>query len=59
LPGVRQIREIAEEDNRFAKRPDFISRTLHRNPPIGEPVDFDDSELDRFVQNFFARLPCA
>jgi hypothetical protein len=57
LPGVRQILEIAEEDNRFAKRPGFISRTLHRNPPIGESVDFDDSELWRIVQNFFARLP--
>jgi hypothetical protein len=45
LPHVRQILEIAEENNRFAKRPDFISRTLHRNPPICESVDFDDSEL--------------
>ena len=57
LPGVRQILEIAEEDNRFTKRPDFISRTLHRNPPIRESVDFDDSERDSIVQNFFARSP--
>ena len=42
LPGVRQSLEIAKEDDRFAKRPGFISRTLHRNPPIGESVDSDD-----------------
>jgi hypothetical protein len=58
LSGVRQILEITEEDDCFAKRPDFISRILHRTPPIGESVDFDDSELCRIVQNFFARLPC-
>jgi hypothetical protein len=45
LPGVRQILEITEKNNRLAKRHDFISRTLHRNPPICESVDFDDSEL--------------
>jgi hypothetical protein len=27
------------------------------HPPIRESVDFDDSELCRDVQNFFARLP--
>src|ERR1700691_692968 len=31
LPGVRQILEIAKEDDCFAKRPGFISRTLQRN----------------------------
>jgi hypothetical protein len=45
LPGVRQILEIAKKDGRFAKRPDFMGRTLHRNPPIGGSVGFDESEL--------------
>ena len=41
LPNIRQIFEITEEDNRFVKRFNFLRRTLHRNPPIGESVDFD------------------
>ena len=57
LPNVQQISEIAQEDDCFVKRPDFLDRTLHRNPPICESVDFDDSELRPIVQKFFARLP--
>src|ERR1700740_1743448 len=41
LPNVRHISEIPREDDCFAKRPDFLDRTLHRNPPIGESVDSD------------------
>ena len=59
LPNVRQISEIAQEDDCFAKRPDFLGRSLHRNPPIGKSVDIDNSALNQIVQNFFARSPCS
>jgi len=45
LPSVRQILEMTEEDNCFAKPSAFISRTLRRNPPISDSAGFDDSEL--------------
>jgi hypothetical protein len=41
LPNIRQISEITQKDDCFVKCPDFLDRTLHRNPPIGESVDFD------------------
>jgi len=57
LPDVRQFFEVTKEDDRFVKRFHLLRRTFHRNPPIGESADSTDSALDRFVTNFFTRLP--
>ena len=54
----RSLKYITQEDDRFARRSAFLRRTFHRNPPICESADFDESELRSIVQNAFARLPC-